>query len=99
MARGGARPGAGRRKGSPNKATVVVRDAAQAFTEDALTTLSTIMKDGTQPAAARVAAANALLDRGHGKPKQSLEASGPGGAPLQTAAPVVFYQLPDNGRS
>ncbi len=73
MARGGARPGAGRRKGTPNKATVIVKDAAQAFTEDALSTLAGIMKDGTQPAAARVAAANALLDRGHGKPKQSLD--------------------------
>lgn len=98
MARGGARPGAGRRKGSANKATVVVRDAAQAFTEDALSTLSKIMKDDEAPAAARVAAANALLDRGHGKPKQSVEASGPEGAPLQSGAPVVFYQLPDNGR-
>ncbi|MGU3455547.1 hypothetical protein ACLBV5_04465 [Brevundimonas sp. M1A4_2e] len=73
MARGGARPGAGRRKGAPNKATVVVRDAAQAFTEDALSTLASIMRDDAQPAAARVAAANALLDRGHGKPKQSLD--------------------------
>lgn len=73
MARGGARPGAGRRKGAPNKATVVVRDAAQAFTEDALSTLASIMRDAAQPAAARVAAANALLDRGHGKPKQSLD--------------------------
>lgn len=98
MARGGARPGAGRRKGTPNKATVIVKDAAQAFTDEALSTLAGIMKDCTQPAAARVAAANALLDRGHGKPKQSVEASGPDGAPLQAGAPVMFYQLPDNGR-
>lgn len=73
MARGGARPGAGRRKGAPNKVTVIVKDAAQAFTADALDTLAKIMKDGDSPAAARVAAANALLDRGHGKPKQSLD--------------------------
>lgn len=73
MARGGARPGAGRRKGAQNKATVIVKDAAQAFTADALDTLAEIMKDEDQPAAARVAAANALLDRGHGKPKQSLD--------------------------
>lgn len=73
MARGGARPGAGRRKGAQNKATVIVKDAAQAFTADALDTLAAVMKDVAQPAAARVAAANALLDRGHGKPKQSLD--------------------------
>lgn len=52
MARGGARPGAGRRKGAPNKATVIVKDAAQAFTADALGTLAGIMKDAAQPAAA-----------------------------------------------
>lgn len=73
MARGGARPGAGRRKGAQNKATVIIKDAAQAFTADALDTLAGIMKDTAQPAAARVAAANALLDRGHGKPKQSVD--------------------------
>lgn len=76
MARGGARPGAGRRKGAPNKATVIVKDAAQAFTADALETLAKIMKDTEAPAAARVAAANALLDRGHGKPKQSVDVDG-----------------------
>ncbi|MNR66468.1 hypothetical protein D3C85_1899720 [compost metagenome] len=31
------------------------------------------MKDTAKPAAARVAAANALLDRGHGRPKQSVD--------------------------
>lgn len=73
MAMGGKRPGAGRKRGVPNKATATVKEAAQAFTDDALKVLAGIMKNAKEPAAARVAAANAILDRGHGKPKQSLD--------------------------
>lgn len=73
MAMGGKRPGAGRKPGSPNKATATVKEAAQVYTDEALKVLATIMKDVKQPAAARVTAASAILDRGHGKPKQSLD--------------------------
>ncbi len=73
MARGGARPGAGRRKGAVNKATADVKAAAMVYSDEALTTLSQIMRAESHPAAARVAAANAILDRAHGKPKQSVE--------------------------
>jgi len=64
--------GRGRPKGSLNKATATVKEAAQAFTNDALEVLAKIMKSG-ESEAARVAAANSILDRGHGKPKQSLD--------------------------
>lgn len=73
MARGGARPGAGRRKGSLNKATSDVKEAASVYSADAVRTLAEIMRDAEHPAAARVSAANALLDRAHGKPKQSVD--------------------------
>lgn len=73
MARGGKRPGAGRPKGAVNKATASVREAAQAFTNDALSTLAEIMRSPEHPAAARVSAASAILDRGHGKPTQAVE--------------------------
>ena len=69
---GGARPGAGRPKGSLNKATADIKAAAQAYTEDALATLAQIMKAG-ESEAARVAAANSILDRGFGKPRQSMD--------------------------
>jgi hypothetical protein len=85
VARGGKRDGAGRPKGSPNKATVDVKEAAQSFTEDALKILAEIMKGEAHPAAARVSAANALLDRAHGKPKQSTEISGAEGGAIVTA--------------
>jgi hypothetical protein len=69
---GGARPGAGRPKGSLNKATADIKAAAQAYTEDALATLAQIMKAG-ESEAARVAAANSILDRGFGKPRQAVD--------------------------
>ena len=72
--KGGPRPGAGRPKGVPNKATASVRDAAQAYTEEALKTLVEVMNDKEQPGPARVSAANAILDRGYGKPKQEVDA-------------------------
>lgn len=76
---GGARPGAGRKKGVPNKATAPIREAARAYTQQALNTLAMVMVSDDQPAAARVAAANALLDRGYGKPSQPIDGDGEGG--------------------
>ena len=85
MAQGGKRPGAGRPKGAANKATVVVKEAAQAFTADAISTLAEIMRSTEHPAAARVSAANALLDRGHGKPKQPLTGGEDDDNPIRSA--------------
>lgn len=73
MARGGKREGAGRPKGAANKATADIREAAQQYTDEALLVLAEVMREGDS-AAARVAAANAILDRGHGKPRQTIDA-------------------------
>jgi hypothetical protein len=40
---------------------------------DAINTLAAIMKNPKTPAAARISAAQAILDRGHGKPAQAIE--------------------------
>jgi len=90
MARGGARPGAGRRKGTPNKATADVKEAASIYSEDAVKTLAEIMRSSEHPAAARVSAANALLDRAHGKPKQSVDVE----AALNGALTVQYVTRP-----
>jgi len=58
----------GREKGTPNKATASLKEAAQVHTEKALATIVQVMGDDTAPAT-RLAAAIALLDRGHGKPQ------------------------------
>ena len=63
----------GRKPGTPNKATESIRDIARQYTADAVNALVGIVNDKNEPAAARVGAANALLDRGYGKPTQTLD--------------------------
>ena len=68
--RRGSKPGerrGGRQKGTPNKVTADLQEAAQVYTPAALKTLNDICVGG-ESEAARVAAANSLLDRGYGKP-------------------------------
>lgn len=81
-AKGGKRPGAGRPKGSLNKATADVKVIAGEYSEEAVATLALIMRDAGAPAAARVSASNAILDRAHGKPTQSVDASVTNTGPL-----------------
>jgi hypothetical protein len=50
-----------------------VRVAARELTPDAMDTLKQVMKDPKVPAAARVSAATAVLDRGHGRPAQKVD--------------------------
>lgn len=79
--------GRGRPKGSLNKVTASVKEAAQKFTDDALETLAQIMRDG-ESEAARVAAANSILDRGHGRPKQALDVDATVAATIQVITGV-----------
>lgn len=64
----------GRPKGAVNKATRDVRELAQQYTAEALTTLAAIMREGNNEQA-RIAAAKELLDRGHGKSTQPIDAT------------------------
>jgi hypothetical protein len=89
MARGGWRstsfgPGrSGNPSGRPKRPATIearrlfrdVADAAREVTEEAINTLVTIMKNPKAPAAARISAAQALLDRGYGKPAQAIQVS------------------------
>lgn len=102
MPRGGARPGAGRKKRAesahsssalnrttPEKidasATTAVRDYASQFTAEAVDGLVKLARARKTPAGARVMAWKEVLDRGHGRPPQSLEHTGAGGGPVQLA--------------
>lgn len=49
-----------------------IRDLARAHTVDALETLLAVMSSKEAPPAARVSAAAHILDRGYGKPQQSV---------------------------
>jgi len=68
------------RKVAPVTARCGRSDAAVArtHTAEALATLVAIMTNGDAPATARVSAANAVLDRAWGKPRQDFELSSAG---------------------
>ena len=61
-------------QGSTARQITDLRDLARQCTHEAVETLKTVMKDTQTPPSARVAAATALLDRGHGKAVQNIEA-------------------------
>jgi hypothetical protein len=94
MSGGGSKPGerrGGRQAGTPNKVTAELAGLARIHTAEALATLVHIANDPDAPGAARVAAANAVLDRGHGKPRQALEHGGDGRNPIQ----IVYLDAKD----
>jgi hypothetical protein len=51
-----------------------VQEVAQEHSVAAIKTLASIMAKAKAPAAGRIAAASALLDRGYGKPLQAVHA-------------------------
>ena len=71
----------GRPKGTPNKATAELRGYAQKYTKEALEMFVKIMRTG-ESEQARIAAGKELLDRGYGRPAQSV--TGLDGGPILT---------------
>ena len=82
----------GRQAGTPNKSTADMREAAQQYTADALQTLVDVMQDAGQPAAARISAATAILDRGHGKPQMHTETTLSTNANAPTRIELVAFE-------
>ena len=76
MPRGGKRAGSGRPAGSRNRATreisVAISKAAREYSAEALETLVDVARNGSTDSA-RVAAANALLDRAYGRTAQGFD--------------------------
>ncbi|MDR4468842.1 MAG: hypothetical protein MRJ68_11180 [Nitrospira sp.] len=68
---GGARSGAGRPPGSPNKITRPVRELAAQYSEDSILTLVDL-RDHAESEQVRFAAAKELLDRAYGRPRQEI---------------------------
>lgn len=89
MASGGKREGSGRKKGVPNKVNADIRAAARRHTAKALEIISKLMIEG-ESEQVRLAAAKEIMDRGHGKPMQSVEHSGEGGGPIKASVEVAF---------
>lgn len=86
MARGGKREGAGRPMGGRSAATrdqiAGISDLAKMHSADALNALVAIATGG-ESEAARVSAANAILDRAYGKPQQAVALTGGDGGPVE----------------
>ena len=70
---------------------------AQEQTEAAINTLASVMLNEENSPGARVAAAIALLDRGHGKPTQAVELGGPDGEALNITINLGFRGPDDRG--
>lgn len=92
---GGRRPGAGRPAGAKTKSGKELREAARQYTVQALEVLRDIALSG-ESEAARVSAANALLDRGYGKPSTVLAGDEDGG-PMQLVTEVVLRGVRPGG--
>jgi hypothetical protein len=80
MPAGGKRLGAGRPKGSraltliaPTGERMSFYEAARQYEKEALQVIVSVLRDAKQPASLRLAAANDLLDRAHGRPAVALQ--------------------------
>lgn len=69
----------GRVAGTPNKANAALREMARQYTVEALEALVAVLREG-ESEQAKISAANAILDRGYGKPSQPVDGDGEGGA-------------------
>ena len=85
MGHGGARPGAGRKKGSKHLLTADLKAACREHMPVIIAELVNIATKG-ETHAARVAAIKELLDRGYGKAVQPVDGDGEGG-------PIKFTQI------
>ena len=88
MANGGARPGAGRKPGVPNKVTADIKALAQVHAPVAISELARLAVEA-QSEPARVAAIKELLDRGFGKATQAVDLN----ADVKIGAAPAFADL------
>ena len=70
--RGGRRPGAGRPIGALSKITRPLRELAALHSEGCIAVLVEL-RDHAEAEQVRLQAANALLDRGYGRPRQEID--------------------------
>ncbi|MEB4590101.1 hypothetical protein VSS37_03830 [Candidatus Thiothrix sp. Deng01] len=75
MARGGARSGAGRPKGSVDEKKRQVREIAATHSASMINILVKIAQNPKKPDNIRILAAREVLDRGTGKPRQEIDAT------------------------
>ena len=80
------------------KAITEIRSLARSRTKSALDVLIAVMRNTKSPPAARIAAANAILDRGWGKPPQAIHNGDDGALELihRIERVIVHPENPDS---
>jgi hypothetical protein len=89
---------AGISKGKTAKSVTEIRSLARSHTRTAINVLVGIMRSKNATAAARVTAANAILDRGWGKANQAIEIGDDGALELihRIERVIVHPENPDS---
>jgi hypothetical protein len=80
------------------KSLTEIRSLARSRTKSALNVLIAVMRNTKSPPAARIAAANAILDRGWGKPPQAIHNGDDGALELihRIERVIVHSENPDS---
>ena len=86
----------GRVAGTPNKTTQLSRQITLPFVDEAVKALVDVLRNAESPAQARIAAANSILDRAFGKPRQEVEHSGDAAQPLEILIRHFSDAVPDD---
>ncbi len=86
--KGGFKKGQSGNPGGKSKALASLEAAAREHDEEALAVMVDIMRNSTSDQA-RLAAAEKVLMRGHGQPKQSMEVTGKAETPLTAVLNVT----------
>jgi hypothetical protein len=92
--RGGARKGAGRKPGVVSEAKRTFAEAARDNADEAMKILLTVARDKTAAPAARVSAANSIIDRAYGKPLSAVEVTGKDGGAIEHAVKARVVIVP-----
>lgn len=90
--KGGARPGAGRKKGEPNKRTAEIQQAVEQSGLTPLEYMLTVMRDIGQDEQRRLAAANMAAPYVHAK-LASIELTGKDGGAMETITRIELVPL------
>lgn len=94
--KGGKRPGAGRKKGEPNKRTAEAMEMAAATGITPLEYMLQVMRDDNEESPRRLAAAQAAAPYVHAK-LSSVELTGKGGGPVDMSWDINFVKPADEG--
>ena len=93
--KGGYRPGAGRKKGGPNKRTVETQAMAQESGITPLDYMLSVMRSEIEEPRARLAAAQAAAPYVHAK-LSSIEVTGKDGGALETVTRIELVPMRGN---